>query len=258
MSSECRSFRREWLLADQRDEAHADLCASCAGWVDRERSTQALLAAQRGLWSASAQLRDRVSGTLERERRQGADRGRWSRRRALGVAVGLAAAAAGVAFGWSALRGQSRNRARDVLSLLVADHLEFARRGPERLKIASGSPGEVEGYFEAHLQIAPRVPALAGAVLEGGRRCNLGGTAAALVFYRHVPSDESLSLFVFEADDADFRSLGRSLELAGRPHVEVHQQGVGVLVWQERGLIYALAGAVDERELARALGAAPR
>ena len=262
MNAPCRGYRRAVLLASPAavDDAHASHCEGCKRWSTSERRAAELVRANRPSWQAPVELRERVTATLEQERARKQVRTFLARRLAIGS---LAAVAAGLVIALVVSRHEPSGAegARAAVDFLVADHLEFARRGPDRLKVASASPTEVQAYFEEHMELAPRIPPLGGARLLGGRRCSLGGNPAALVFYEYVPGEgdepESISLFVFEPRGADFAAVGETVQLGERRAVEISQRGVSLLLWEERGLVYALAGAVEAHELRRLIGVTP-
>jgi anti-sigma factor RsiW len=243
MNASCRGYRRALLLASPStpDDPHPDGCDACRHFLQWEELTAGIIRANRPDWRAPIHLRERVAAALEQERRRTAPWPLRSRR----LAIGAFAAVMVGALVLLVARPEPSNtaRAREAVELLVEDHLEFARRGPERLKIASASASEIEAYFEEHLGFSPRLPRLVGARLLGGRRCSLGGNPAALVFYGQGGSDGatgSISLFVFEPRGAAFRG-----------GMEASHRGVGVVLWEERGLVYALAGPRDAPELRR-------
>ncbi|MCC6215885.1 MAG: hypothetical protein IT376_13555 [Polyangiaceae bacterium] len=114
-------------------------------------------------------------------------------------------------------------------------------------------------YVERRLARAPALPELPGARLAGARRCNLGGTPAALIFYEWSPTSgrsERVSLFVFASPGVELAELGRPVDLPGSPAVVAEQRGVAMVFWSDRGLTHAMAAAAPAPELTALLAAA--
>jgi hypothetical protein len=266
LNETCRRYRERLLLEGLRDPAgsasdgHALACEPCRRFREAEREVAALLRSHRER-TASTALRERVAAALEAE--PGQDRRQWRRRRAMRVAAGAAAlllvlAGIGAAWLWARARGQ---RAVATAELMIEDHLNYARRA-DRLELAAAETDPLCAFFEREIGVAVRLPALPGATLVGGRRCHLGPRRAALAFYelraaRTAPADlaEPLSLFAFEVAGEDWSAL-EPVVLSGGRSVRCHMnRGVSVLVWEERGLVYALAGALPLEVLGRLLPA---
>ncbi|MBI3184162.1 MAG: hypothetical protein HYZ28_18675 [Myxococcales bacterium] len=244
----CREFRRAFLLAGEGTHAgsHPGACAECRAFVDAERSVGGLLRSHAPRWRASDQLRRRVEAVLHRHRSR-----RLLQRRAL-LAASIALVAGG-GLGWWWLRADGTARARAACDLMAEDFLKYAPRGAEKLQVSSASAAVVEAFFAEELRLGARVPRLSEAVVLGGRRCNLGGRPAALIFLeREGPAGhQPLSLFAFEPRGEDWTSAASAP--GPRPRRFLSSRGVGILVWEERGLTYALAGALDAAELASVL-----
>ncbi len=255
MRDACRTYRREHLLDADSDDSHrhAEHCVNCQRFHEMERATAALVQAHRATLVAPAALRDRIAATLETERASGAagHRRPSTLRRALIAASVLIPLMVGLVILLST-RSSGRSRADEVAELIVEDHLKYARR-EDRLQLASASPAEMQGWFEQELQLAAKIPELRNATLVGGRRCKLGGRPAALAFYERRDAagrSEPISLFVFEPRGEDWSGMHEVTGLAGKRACRHHDRGVGLLVWEERALIYVVTGALDADELA--------
>lgn len=248
----CRAYRRSLLIDGLAGLAlahdHPEACSECRQFRDAERAVSAAIHDGRPRWVASVALRERIVAAVEAERHRADPRRRRSRRVALQVAVGAFAAAAAIVVYLAWPRGADpQAEAHALAELLVDDHLQFEARR-DRLELATSSPVELQAWFQREVAIAPRLPKLGGASLTGGRSCRIGGRPAALAFYQTSPADlapEPLSLFVFAAGDEDWSAMHEVPGLAGKRMCRYHERGIGLLIWQERGLVYAVAGALD-------------
>jgi hypothetical protein len=187
-------------------------------------------------------LRERIALAIDSE-----IRGRPRRRRILVAALAVAAVAV-VTVVLLAVPSEPTGveRAHRTTEALVADHLEYAHRN-DRLQVASMSRSEVERWFESEVQLAVRLPELDGARLLGGRHCQVAGRSAALAFYDR--GGEPVSVFVFPSRGEDWSDMHEIAGRSGKRTCRHHDRGVGLLVWEERGLIYAVASALDAPEL---------
>lgn len=251
MDERCREFRRVFLLDEgpPGEDPHPRACADCRAFAEAERKTAEVLRAHAPRWQPPAHLREGITATLDKERSNRA-RGLYMRR-ALVAAAAVLMLIGGAAM-WRVMSprdGQQRAHATTVL--IADDFLKFASLGPEKLQISSGDGAEVERFFAEQLRLAAKIPRLNGLALVGGRRCNLGGRPAALIFFgRHASeSSEPYALFVFEPRGEDWSAMPEVPELRGRRACHQSKRGVGILIWEERGLVYALAGAQDIEHL---------
>lgn len=266
MPESCRAYRHALLVGAPRPDGddHAAGCPDCCRFRDVELGTADAIRAGRPTWTASSSLRERVAIALEAER-QAAGRSmpargasRRSRRRVLMIAGGVlaAAAAAALVVAVRAGRADGQQLAHEMAEALVDDHLKYARRA-DRLQLAATSPPALETFFEQELQLAAKLPVLGDARLVGGRRCKLRGRPAALAFYDAAradhPAGDPISLFVFESRGEDWSRMKEIPGLRGKRTCRHHERGVGLVIWEERGLVYAMAGALEADELGRLL-----
>jgi anti-sigma factor RsiW len=166
-----------------------------------------------------------------------------------GLTVLLVSGALAIWIAGAETAGQRRAHA--TTEEIVADFLKYARLGPEGLQILSRDPASVERFFAERIRLAAKVPRFSGVTLIGGRQGNLGSRPAALLFFeqRGPEGADPLSLFVFEPQGEDWSRMPEVKGLSGRRTCHEHKHGVGVLVWEERGLTYALAGALELDQL---------
>jgi hypothetical protein len=258
MNEHCRGFRIAWLTCEtpQTPDSHLRSCSECRAFVDAERQATQLIRSLAWKWEPPVQLRERVAATLARERSR--------RRRVIPRRVALAAAAVAVAMAGTTLAwmrssdASGHERAHQTTALIAEDFLKFASKGPEKLQVASRDPAVVERFFAEHLRLAAKVPRLRDLTVVGGRRCDVGGRPAALIFLeRELPAGpEPYALFVFEPDGEDWSTMPELPTLRGRRACHQSKRGVGIILWEERGLVYALAGAEEIERLSGVVEAA--
>lgn len=252
MNQGCHDFRSAFLVSDGGGSADSHLasCDDCRAFVRTEQATKGMLRAHAPRWSASIELRERLTTILEKERRVGPARRQVRRRALVAGAVACVVAAAIGTWRWGGEHA-GRQRAHAVTDLVVEDFLKYSTLGAEKFQISSADPATVEVFFREELQLAAKVPRFHGAALIGGRRCSLAGRPAALMFLerRNASAPAPLSLFVFESGGEDWSAMEEVPGLTGRRACHRSQRGVGVLVWEERGLVYALVGAEEIGDL---------
>lgn len=254
MQERCREFRGALLLSEGGPEPPHPLgCARCHAFEASLRQTRALLRDVGESWQPPETLRRRVAETVERERRRSEARRRARSRVWVGLAAALSVAAVITAAFVLSGRHSGRHRADVIVGALIDDFLEYGPAGPEKLQVASADPAAIEAFFARHVRIAARLPVLREAALSGGRRCDLDGRPAALAFFERNRSGATVpvSLFAFEPRGEDFSKLAPVPGASG--YRQISLRGVTIVLWQERGLVYALAGALDAPELVKLL-----
>jgi len=253
----CRAYRAAFLRGEliAGPVAHHEAeCALCRRFRQAEQDVGDALRTLAPRFVAPASLRDKVAAMLEAERAPAGAPGLRRRCVWLGVAAALAAAVALVAWRVGGAGGTDRAWATSLL--VVGDYFQFAYASSEKLQVAADDAAGVEAFFREKLGFEAKLPPLSGARLLGGRRCSLAGRPAALAFYER-PIETGLTdpvlLFVFQPAGEDWSGMRPVPGLVKR-RASVHQaRGVGLLVWEERGLVYMLAGNRDGDELATLL-----
>jgi len=254
----CRAYRAAFLTGElpAGPLAHHEAeCALCCRFRQAEQDVGDALRTVAPRFVAPASLRDKIATMLEAERARAGAPGLRRRFVWLGVAAALAAA---VALIVSRVFGDAGpDQARATSSLVVQDYFQFAHAGSEKLQVAAvDDAASVEAFFRERLGFEAKLPPLSGARLLGGRRCSLAGRPAALAFYERPIATgltEPVLLFVFQPAGEDWSGMRPVPGLVKR-RASVHQaRGVGLLVWEERGLVYMLAGNRDGDELATLL-----
>jgi anti-sigma factor RsiW len=125
-----------------------------------------------------------------------------------------------------------------VADIITEDHW----RELHRAVIDSNDATEVQHWLQSRLTIPVQVFELEGAVLEGGRLCFVRSQRGAVVRYRI--DNQPVSYFVMPVAVDSSESTP---EDALRNEAE---KGYNVVTWRERGLAYALVGALSQERLA--------
>jgi anti-sigma factor RsiW len=185
-----------------------------------------------------------VFAALSRARFETAIR-RLRRRWMTGVAA-LAVLVLGLAVVWGWREARSDG---GLSAAVVEDHLLYASRAAPA-EFASADPAALADWFASRLDFAVRVPAIPGTTLLGGRLCSLTDRRAAVSFYRGE-GGERMSLFQMTAENVQLGALRRMEGGRNRNLRCATRKGVSVLVWSDRGVLFALASEIGEDQLVR-------
>jgi anti-sigma factor RsiW len=251
MNKTCLDFRASYLLSDGTPRGgHEADCDDCRAFVRAEQAIRGIIRSHATRWRASIALRERVATTLRQEQRSSLARGPLRRRAVLAATMACVALVGVWVVRWSGDYA-GRQRAHDTAELIIADYLKYAPLGTEKVQVSGDNVAKLEAFFAKELSFAARMPRFNGAALVGGRRCSLDGRPAALVFLERQRPDalEPLALFIFESAGEDWSVMEEVPGLTSRRACQGSKRGVVVLIWEERGLVYALAGAEDIAEL---------
>ena len=136
---------------------------------------------------------------------------------------------------------------RDTMSLagnIIEDHIGFLSYSG--IQITSTNHDEVKAWFGGRVDFGVNVPELS-ARLKGARLCLLDKKRLALVFYELNGSQISL----FMTDELNPKRLfsGKEVEVRGKKVRIMEQKGYNLLLWQDRGLTYALVSDLNLEEL---------
>jgi anti-sigma factor RsiW len=235
------------LPAQGEMRAHLDVCPDCTRADTVEQTLTSVLEHHLPQHPASLALKRRLAAQWPAA---GAEPSRWSRWRpqltaALAVAA-LVLVATPVMYYERAASRLASERA-GMVGEAVNDHLRLlSSRRP--LDVESGDHHQVKPWFAGRLDFAPVVP------FEGDADFPLKGgaigyfrdrKAAVFVYARRL---HPISLLVFPADGLvwpahDLTRIGSVDAYA------TSERGFNVILWQRRGLGYALVSDVDAREL---------
>ncbi|HBR21142.1 MAG TPA: hypothetical protein DD713_01015 [Nitrospiraceae bacterium] len=133
---------------------------------------------------------------------------------------------------------------KSLIGKIVEDHISFLSYSG--IQVRSSNPDDVKRWFDGRVDFGVNIPELA-ARLKGGRLCLLDKKRLALVFYEHRGSQ--ISLFMTGELNPERLLSGKEVEVKGRKVRIVEQKGYNLLLWQDRGLTYALVSDLSLDEL---------
>ena len=251
------------LRGQELDEfrSHLEECSNCLAKVETERALSQLLHRSRPLYSAPAELHERVAAVVEDHAtsalaRNGVAQGvlwlrsgwadkAWRVARLRLLAASLAVAAMLLAFVPHFVR---QARAADYVETAVAAHRNYldGKLSPE---LQTNSPEQVTAWFNGKVPFAFRLPraqvtlqSLPAYQLTGATLVKYRGKPAALVTYQKLT--ERISLLVASTDSAVV--AGGDEVRAGNLifHYRTDQR-FKVVTWSNHGLSYALVSSVS-------------
>lgn len=229
---------------------HLEQCAACQQFFVAEKSLSALLRQHAPGEAASSTLRERVLSRIAEEQEKARRPARWSfirrqsaiRRRSaiLVLAVFLLV---GLIFAGLWLRSRHTQESEQLASILVDDHARYQSATTE---VTSSEPEVINAWFRDRVGFSVQPPRLADSSLVGGRLCNLRGHPAALVVYRKPQN--MISLFVLDGRNIEL-PREHLIALEERPCFVATERGYNVVMWKERGLLYALVSDLRSADL---------
>jgi anti-sigma factor RsiW len=222
---------------------HLEQCVACQEFFAAEKDLSSLLRKHALLEAASATLREQALRQMAEEQEKERRPALWSflrRRSAILVALFLLV---GLIFVGLWLRARNTQESEQLASILVDDHARYQSATTE---VTSAEPEVINAWFRDRVRFSVQPPRLPDASLVGGRLCNLQGHPAALISYRKPQN--LISLFVLD---------GREIELPREHLIAVDERscfvaterGYNVVIWKQRGLLYALVSDIRSAEL---------
>jgi anti-sigma factor RsiW len=223
---------------------HLEQCAACRQFFVAERGLSAVLRQHAPREAASSTLREQVLSRIAEEQQKAKRPTRWSflRRRSALLVLALFLLA-GLIFAGLWLRSRHTQESEQLASILVDDHARYQSAATE---VTSSEPEVVNAWFRDRVRFSVQPPHLADSSLVGGRLCNLRGHPAALVVYRKPQS--MISLFVLDGSDIELPKE-HLIALEERPCFVTAERGYNVVMWKQRGLLYALVSDLRSADL---------
>ena len=223
---------------------HLEQCAACQQFFVAEKGLSALLRKHAPGEAASSTLREQVLSRVAEEQERARRPARWSfiRRRSAILVLALFLLV-GLIFAGLWLRSRHTQESEQLASILVDDHARYQSATTE---VTSSEPEVINAWFRDRVRFSVQPPRLADSSLVGGRLCNLRGHPAALVVYRKPQN--MISLFVLDGRDIEL-PREHLIALDERPCFVATERGYNVVMWKERGLLYALVSDLRSADL---------
>jgi len=223
---------------------HLEQCAACQQFFAAEKSLTALLRKHAPREAAPSNLREQVLSRIAEEQQKAKRPTRWSflRRRSAIFALALFLLV-GLIFAGLWLRSRHSQESEQLALILVEDHARYQSAATE---VTSSEPEVINAWFRDRVRFSVQPPRLSDSSLVGGRLCNLRGHPAALVFYRKPQT--MISLFVLDGRDIELPKE-HLIALEERPCFVTAERGYNVVMWKQRGLLYALVSDLRSAEL---------
>src|SRR5712692_5539651 len=223
---------------------HLEQCVACQQFFAAEKSLSALLRQHAPAEAASSTLREQVLSRIAEEQEKAKRPTRWSfllRRSALLVLALFLLV--GLIFAGLWLRSRHSQESEQLALILVDDHARYQSVATE---VTSSEPEVINAWFRDRVRFSVQPPRLSDSSLVGGRLCNLRGHPAALVFYRKPQN--MISLFVLDGSDIEL-PREHLIAIDERPCFVATERGYNVVMWKQRGLLYALVSDIRSAEL---------
>src|SRR5216684_3086280 len=223
---------------------HLEQCAACRQFFAAEKSLSALLRKHAPREAASSTLREQVLSRIAEEQQKAKRPIRWSflrRRSAILLFAVFLLSGLLVASLW--LRSRHTQESEQLASILVDDHARYQSATTE---VTSSEPEVINVWFRDRVRFSVQPPRLPDSSLVGGRLCNLRGHPAALVVYRKPQN--MISLFVLDGSDIEL-PREHLIALEERPCFVATERGYNVVMWKQRGLLYALVSDIHSADL---------
>lgn len=171
----------------------------------------------------------------------------WASRRAF-LATGIAAAIVMVPTLWLALRGRGDGLGHNRLADLVVEDFEHFLENGQPLQIESSDRRSVSDWLYRQTALAVVLPVShdSRCKLLGGRKCKIGGRAAAFAAYEMdgVPA----SLVVLPGEQGELDEMDRVV-YEGRTHWVDRCKGHTVTACRRGELVYVAVSTLPEEEL---------
>lgn len=133
-----------------------------------------------------------------------------------------------------------------ILEKIVNDHVKFLPIPQTHIK--SSDPREVMEWFRGKVNF-PVMPPSISAVIKGGRLCLLDKKHFALLFYEYKGSP--VSVFITDGNIPDDLKTKKEVMLKDKKAYVLHRSGYTILLWEDRGLMYALVSEMDAEQITK-------
>lgn len=211
---------------------HVNECPECRTFFEQERAFPSLLREKVTKAEAPLELRQRLLKPVPARKTHSS-----LIRKIISIAAILMLFAGGYIF-------KLHSDTESLVKKIVNDHIDFLSYSG--IQISSSYPDEIKTWFNGRVDFGAVLPELS-ATLKGARLCLLDEKRLALVFYEHGGSQ--LSLFMTTELNPERLLSDEEVILKGKKVHIVEQKGYNLLLWQDRGVTYALVSDLSIEEL---------
>lgn len=210
---------------------HLKECPECRRFFEQEKAFSALLRQKLTKEPVPSELRERLL-------RHVSERKTYSRiiYKLISIAVVLMLFAAGYIY---KLHSDTESFVMDIIN----DHINFLPYSG--IQISSSDFLTIQKWFNGKVDFSVVLPELK-AEIKGARLCFLKGKRLGLVFYEHRGSQ--ISLFITTGLNPE-RLWAKEVMIHGKRMKIIEKNGFNLLLWQEKGITYALVSDLDTEEL---------
>jgi len=226
-------------------KAHLRGCMRCKAFFERERGIKNLLSAKAPIIKAPESLRKRVFREIEKPSSpiKFANMFRYSRKATYTATVSVIV----IVLLVLALYVDENDEPLQIVNEIAKHHINYLQ-SPNLIDISSSEAKEVESWFRYKVDFIVKVPELSGTKLIGGRLCSIFQKRAAVLVYKD--QSQALSLFVIDQPNLDISTMD-TIDIDGKKLCRGSRKGVNLVLWKDRGLVYALVSGMREMELLR-------
>lgn len=216
---------------------HVKECPDCKRFFEQEKTFSVLLKQKIKKESLPSELRERLMFCTTSKRR-----------RPLELIYRLAAITALLMLFIGGYIYKLHYDTKSIVEDIINDHINFL--SSSGIQISTSNPLLIEDWFKERLDFAVHIPHIR-ANLKGARLCLLRDKRLGLVFYEH--SGSQISLFMTTELNPERLLSGKEVMIGDKEIHFVEQRGFNMLLWQERGVTYALVSQLGIEELKKIL-----
>ena len=243
LADRMESVSPQWVEAQD----HLKHCPECRAFFFDEEALRSVLKTRLAKQAVPAHVRERILARIGEARTYDGRRRAFSLRgtrvrAAVATALGVILLFLVGIVGYQSLNNDPQER---VLAELIDDHLRF-KLGASALE--SSQVKQVEAWFSGKVDYPVQAPRFEQTELVGGRLCYLFGKKGAMLFYRK--DGAMLALYVLDGTDLNIDRVARP-ESGDRGFAYGVGKGHNLVLWQDRGLVYALVSHLQKDELVR-------
>ena len=253
----CGDARKVIYLADRLEpvstqwvgaQEHLHQCTKCQTFFSQEEALRDLLKTRLAGRGVPPHVRESILGQIAearaRQRRQAGPFALKGKRIPAAIAAALGALVA-LVLGVVSYQSLPLDRQERVLAEFIDDHLRFR---PAVFQIESSRVEQVEAWFSGKVDFLVQAPRFEQAELLGGRLCYMFGKKGALLFYQKHGTP--LSFYILEESGIKLDRVERH-EYGDNRFAYGMGKGHNLILWKDRGLLYALVSDLQKDELIR-------